>query len=121
VAQPSSTLRSLIRLASPSLPVGGFSHAEGLEAAVDAGRLHDESGAGDWLLQQLELAHGRADAPAVARAAALAAVAAQAPAGALRDGRPEDAQRPGRGGALHRGARSAGGLTARHGAATPVQ
>lgn len=80
MAQPSSTLRSLIRLASPSLPVGGLSHAEGLEAAVDAGRLHDESGAGDWLLQHLELAHGRADAPAVARAAALAAVAAQAPA-----------------------------------------
>lgn len=65
----SSTLLALMRLASPSLPVGGFSYSEGLEAAVDAGRVHDEASAGDWLLQQLELAQARADAPAVARAA----------------------------------------------------
>lgn len=69
MALPSSTLLSLIRLASPSLPVGGFSYSEGLEAAVDAGRVHDEASAGDWLLQQLELVHARADAPAVVRAA----------------------------------------------------
>lgn len=69
MALPSSTLLTLIRLASPSLPVGGYSYSEGLEAAVDAGRVHDEADAGDWLLQQLELVHARADAPAVARAA----------------------------------------------------
>jgi len=69
MALPPATLLALMRLASPSLPVGGFSYSEGLEAAVDAGRVHDEASAGDWLLQQLELAHARADAPAVVRAA----------------------------------------------------
>ena len=32
-------LLQLIWLASPALPVGGFSYSEGLEAAVDAGRV----------------------------------------------------------------------------------
>jgi hypothetical protein len=36
-------------LASPALPVGGFSYSEGLEAAVDAGLVHDEASAADWL------------------------------------------------------------------------
>lgn len=66
---PPATLLALMRLASPSLPVGGFSYSEGLESAVDAGRVHDEASAGDWLLQQLELVQARAEAPAVARAA----------------------------------------------------
>lgn len=64
-----TTLLGLLWLASPALPVGGFSYSEGLEAAVEAGLVHDEASAGDWLLQQLELAHARAEAPAVARAA----------------------------------------------------
>lgn len=66
---PPATLLALMRLASPSLPVGGFSYSEGLESAVDAGQVHDEASAGDWLLQQLELVQARAEAPAVARAA----------------------------------------------------
>ena len=37
-------------LASPALPVGGFSYSEGLEAAVEAGLLTTEAQAGDWLL-----------------------------------------------------------------------
>lgn len=64
-----SSLIGLLWLASPALPVGGFSYSEGLEAAVDAGLVHDEASAGDWLLQQLALAHARADAPAALRAA----------------------------------------------------
>jgi urease accessory protein len=32
-----ASLLQLIWLASPALPVGGFSYSEGLEAAVDAG------------------------------------------------------------------------------------
>lgn len=64
-----SSLTGLLWLASPALPVGGFSYSEGLEAAVDAGHVHDEASAATWLLQQLALAHARADAPAVARAA----------------------------------------------------
>ncbi|WP_425261490.1 urease accessory protein UreF [Rubrivivax sp. RP6-9] len=63
------TLLRLMWLASPALPVGGFSYSEGLEAAVEAGHVHDETSAGDWLLQQLQLTLARADGPVVAQAA----------------------------------------------------
>jgi urease accessory protein len=36
-------------LASPALPVGGFSYSEGLEAAVEAGRITGEADAAAWL------------------------------------------------------------------------
>jgi urease accessory protein len=64
-----ATLLRLMWLASPALPVGGFSYSEGLEAAVEAGHVHDEASAGDWLLQQLQLTLARADGPVVAQAA----------------------------------------------------
>ncbi len=51
-----SALLQLMRLASPSLPVGGFSYSEGLEAAVENGHLVGEAGARGWLLDQLKLA-----------------------------------------------------------------
>ena len=35
-----ASLLPLIWLASPALPIGGFSYSEGLEAAVDAGLVH---------------------------------------------------------------------------------
>lgn len=63
-----AVLLSLLRLASPALPVGGFSYSEGLEAAVDSGRVANEAQAGDWLLQQLDLVLSRSDAPVLARA-----------------------------------------------------
>jgi urease accessory protein len=52
-----------MRLASPALPVGGFSYSEGLEAAVDAGLVGSEAQAGDWLLDQLQLALARCELP----------------------------------------------------------
>ena len=55
-------------LASPALPVGGFSHSEGLESAVDSGRVHDEAGARTWMLDQLALTHARSDLPVIAHA-----------------------------------------------------
>lgn len=55
-------------LASPALPVGGFSYSEGLEAAVDAGRVGNEAQAGDWLLDQLNLGLARAELPVLAEA-----------------------------------------------------
>ncbi|MEF7614684.1 urease accessory UreF family protein [Aquincola sp. MAHUQ-54] len=55
-------------LASPALPVGGFSYSEGLEAAVDSGAVGNEAQARAWLCSQLELALGRADLPVVAQA-----------------------------------------------------
>ncbi|WP_077033862.1 urease accessory protein UreF [Pelomonas sp. KK5] len=58
----------LMQLASPALPVGGFSYSEGLEAAVDSGRVVDEAQARAWLLDQLRLGLARADLPACAAA-----------------------------------------------------
>jgi urease accessory protein len=55
-------------LASPALPVGGFSYSEGLEAAVDTGRITGEAEAAAWLQDQLLLALARADLALVARA-----------------------------------------------------
>jgi urease accessory protein len=54
-------LLALLWLASPALPVGGFSYSEGLEAAVDASIVTSETRAGEWLAQQLHLALARAD------------------------------------------------------------
>ena len=54
-------LLALLWLASPALPVGGFSYSEGLEAAVDAGIAGDEAQCAEWLSQQLHLALARAD------------------------------------------------------------
>jgi len=62
------TLLQLMWLASPALPVGGFSYSEGLEAAVESGSVTHEAEAGAWLLDQLHLALARADAPAAAQA-----------------------------------------------------
>jgi urease accessory protein len=61
-------LIELIRLASPALPVGGFSYSEGLEAAVDAGLLADEAAVARWLVDQLHLGLARSDLPAAAQA-----------------------------------------------------
>lgn len=63
-AQPSpgtAGLLSLIWLASPALPVGGFSYSEGLEAAVEWAGVDNEATAADWLLDQLHLGLARGD------------------------------------------------------------
>ncbi len=65
---PPATLLQLMWLASPALPVGGFSYSEGLEAAVDAGLVADEAAAAEWLSTQLQLALARSDLPALAQA-----------------------------------------------------
>jgi urease accessory protein len=61
-------LLELIWLASPALPVGGFSYSEGLEAAIDSGRVTDEARASDWLADQLRLSLARADLAVTAQA-----------------------------------------------------
>ncbi len=62
------TLLELIWLASPALPIGGFSYSEALEGAIDAGLVTDAQQAGDWLLDQLELGLARSDLAVVAGA-----------------------------------------------------
>jgi urease accessory protein len=64
----SSALLQLIWLASPALPIGGFSYSEGLEAAVEAGFVHDEASASRWLVDQLHLSLAPADLATVAAA-----------------------------------------------------
>ena len=61
-------LLQLMRLASPSLPVGGFSYSEGLEAAVENGHLAGEAQALAWLRDQLALALTCSDLAVVAKA-----------------------------------------------------
>jgi len=74
-SEPSQTLSAasliqLIWLASPALPVGGFSYSEGLEAAVEWGNITNEASASDWLSAQLQLSLARGDLPVVVGATA---------------------------------------------------
>ena len=63
-----ASLLQLMWLASPALPVGGFSYSEGLEAAVEAQLVRNEADAGIWLRDQLHLSLARSDLAVCARA-----------------------------------------------------
>ena len=65
---PPSALLQLIWLASPALPVGGFSYSEGLEYAVESARVATEIVASDWLTDQLHLSLARGDLAVIAKA-----------------------------------------------------
>lgn len=65
---PAASLLQLIWLASPALPVGGFSYSEGLESAVERGGVATESIASDWLSDQLQLTLARGELTIVAQA-----------------------------------------------------
>jgi urease accessory protein len=67
-ALPAPSLLQLIWLASPALPVGGFSYSEGLESAVDSAQVTTESSANDWLIDQLHLCLARGDLAVMAKA-----------------------------------------------------
>jgi len=67
-ARAAGGLLHLLWLASPALPVGGFSYSEGLEAAIDAGLVSDEASAAGWLIDQLHLGLARCDLAVVAQA-----------------------------------------------------
>ena len=61
-------LLQLMWLASPALPVGGFSYSEGLESAVEAGHIGSEADAAAWLRDQLELSLARSELAVCAKA-----------------------------------------------------
>lgn len=67
-AVSATSLLQLMWLASPALPIGGFSYSEGFESAVDSARVTTEADACDWLLDQLELSLARSDLAVLAQA-----------------------------------------------------
>ncbi|WP_085595460.1 MULTISPECIES: urease accessory protein UreF [unclassified Pseudomonas] len=54
---------ALLRLASPQLPIGGYSYSQGLEMAVEQQRVHDPDSARRWIGDQLLLNLARFEAP----------------------------------------------------------
>lgn len=54
---------ALLRLASPQLPIGGYSYSQGLEMAVEQGRVCDSNTAAKWINDQLLLNLARFEAP----------------------------------------------------------
>jgi urease accessory protein len=56
-----------LRLASPALPIGGFSYSQGLESAIDRGWVTHEAQALDWIGQCLSHGVGRFEAPLLYR------------------------------------------------------
>jgi urease accessory protein len=65
---PGASFLQLMWLASPALPVGGFSYSECLESAIDKALVATENEACAWLLDQLDMSLARSDLPLVARA-----------------------------------------------------
>lgn len=56
-------LISLLHLASPALPIGGFSYSQGLEAAIDCGLVGDAATAGHWIRDNLMEVQAQCEAP----------------------------------------------------------
>jgi urease accessory protein len=65
---------ALLHLASPALPVGGFAYSQGLESAIDEGRVHDAASAQCWIDDLLTLVIARFEAPVWLRVHAAALV-----------------------------------------------
>ena len=59
-------LTRLLQLASPALPVGAYTYSQGLEWAVESGRIGDEASAGQWITDLLQHGIGRFEAPLLA-------------------------------------------------------
>ena len=56
-------LARLLHLASPALPVGAYSYSQGLEAAIEAGSVHDAASAGRWIGDVLAYSLATMEAP----------------------------------------------------------
>jgi urease accessory protein len=59
-------LLGLLQLASPALPIGGFSYSQGLESAVEEGLIHDAQSAQAWIESGLATMLGANELPMLA-------------------------------------------------------
>lgn len=62
-----AALLHLLQLASPSLPIGGYSYSQGLESAIEHKLVHDAASARGWIIDMLEHVIVRFDAPVLWR------------------------------------------------------
>ena len=62
----SLALTRLLRLASPALPVGGFSYSQGLEWVIESRQVTDEGSAGKWISSVLGTSVARYELPILA-------------------------------------------------------
>jgi urease accessory protein len=62
-----SALLHLLQLSSPSLPIGAYSYSQGLEAALESGRVRDEASGRNWIVQALHQVVARFEAPVLWR------------------------------------------------------
>jgi len=67
VINDTASLLHILRLASPTLPVGAYAYSQGMEHATDQGWLTDEAGARDWMLGLMTHAMSRVDVPLFGR------------------------------------------------------
>jgi urease accessory protein len=57
----------LLQIASQAIPIGGYSHSHGLEAAVDSGLVHDEASVQQWITDMLSFSIGSFEASCLER------------------------------------------------------
>jgi urease accessory protein len=60
-------LLPLLRLASPTLPIGSYAYSRGLEYAVHAGFIHDEPSAQSWIVGLMQHTAAQLDGPVFLR------------------------------------------------------
>jgi urease accessory protein len=58
-----AALLHLLQFASPALPIGGYSYSQGLEAALEAGIVHDAGSGRAWIARYLDEVVATWDAP----------------------------------------------------------
>ena len=67
-----TSLVRLLQLASPALPIGGYSYSQGLEWMVEAGGVRDAASARAWIGEVLDTVMAHGEAPVVVRLCELA-------------------------------------------------